>query len=220
MITVVLRTLILYVIILLTFRLMGKREIGQLSVVDFVVSIMIAELAVLSIEEPNRSLVSTVIPIGILFFIQFALALIALKTPFLRHIFDGKPTTIIKEGKIDQKQMRKQRYNYDDLMMQLREKNVRDIADVEFAILEPNGKLSVLQKMNEDEARNQRMAYSFLPVTLILNGIVQEKALEQLHKTPLWLRQKLRELGYRQVKDIACCILDKNKVFHIKLIKE
>jgi len=139
---------------------------------------------------------------------------------FFHYLIADKSTILIKEGKIDHKQMRKQRYTYEALMIQLRAKHVQDISDVELAILEPKGRLSVLQKMNEKEALNQKMTESLFPLTLILNGSVQEEALDCLHKTPLWLRQTLREFGYRQIKDIACCILDQNKIFHVKLMKE
>jgi len=144
--TVVLRTLFLYLMILVTFRVMGKREIGQLSIVDFVISIMIAEIAVISIEDPDKPLTMTIVPILILMAVQYTLAFISLKSQSLRQLVDGKPITIIKNGRVDEEIMRKQRYNYDDLLMQLREKNVRSIQDVEFAILEPNGELSVFKK--------------------------------------------------------------------------
>ncbi|WP_188498412.1 YetF domain-containing protein [Pullulanibacillus pueri] len=212
--------MIIYCVILLTFRLMGKREIGQLSVVDFVISIMIAELAVTSIEDTSTSLFITLLPIFSLLFIQLTLAYLSLKAPHLRRLMDGEPTVIIKDGKIDKKQMRKQRYNFDDLLMQLREKNVKRIDDVEFAILEPNGKLSVLKQLHHDDNITKDKQERPLPLPLIEDGKVQEHNLARLHKTPLWLRQKLRVLGYKNIKLIASCILDKNEVFHIKLKEE
>jgi|GEM_PF-3482932 len=146
--------------------------------------------------------------------------IIGLSFRFFDYLFAGQSTTIIKEGKINHKQMRKQRYHYKALMRQLQVNHVRDIADVELAILDSRGKLSVLQKMNEQETLNRKMTESLLPLTLILNGSVQEEALDCLQKNPLWLRQTLRKFGYRQIKDISCCILDQNKIFHVKLTKE
>ena len=217
MATVIIRTLGVYLVILITFRLMGKREIGQLSIVDFVISIMIAELAVLSIEDTTKPFFEQIVPIFSLLIVQLFLAYISLKAPKFRRFMDGTPSMIIKDGKIDKKQMRKQRYNFDDLVMQLREKNVKNLQDVEFAILEPNGKLSVLKQIDNNENINSGEEDNPLPLSLIINGEVQEYNLSLIHKTPLWLRQKLRELGYRNIKQIASCILDKNEVFHIDL---
>src|SRR5699024_9786891 len=105
----------------------------------------------------------------------------------------------IDKGKIDENEMRKQRYNFDDLLVQLRENNVKKLSDVEFAILEPTGKLSVIEKEND-----QNDSYSAeqidrdlnMPLPLILDGKVQDKHLERIHQTSLWLRQQLRPLGY------------------------
>lgn len=114
------RTIVLYFIILVIFRLMGKREIGELSILDLVVSIMIAEIAVLAIENVKDKLLHTIVPIVVLMIIQVSLAFISLKSQKIRQLLDGKPTIIIKQGKIDERAMRSQRYNFDDLLMQLR----------------------------------------------------------------------------------------------------
>lgn len=216
--TIILRTLFMYVIILVTFRLMGKREIGQLSVVDFVVSIMIAELAVISIEDPNKPLWLMILPIGLLILIQLLLAALSLKSVPLRHIIDGKPATIIKKGKIDEHEMRKQRYNFDDLLTQLREQNVKNINDVEFAILEPTGSLSVLTE--DQEKSNDTEENKSMPFPLILDGKVQDDNLEKIDKTPLWLRQELRKLGFKDIKEISYCVIDGNGTFYIDIKDE
>lgn len=215
--TIIVRTLFLYVIILVTFRIMGKREIGQLSVVDVVVSIMIAELAVISIEDPNKPMTVTIIPIAILMFVQFVVAFISLNSQKLRQFVDGKPITIIENGQVDENAMRKQRYNFDDLLMQLREKNVRSIQDVEFAILEPNGQLSVFKKTSH---LNGDPPNGHFPLPLVIDGKVQEENVEALEKTPLWLRQELRKIGFRDIKNISYCILDHNGTFFVDIKDE
>ncbi|MGV3487879.1 MAG: DUF421 domain-containing protein [Tuberibacillus sp.] len=212
MTTVIVRTLFLYIIILLTFRIMGKREIGQLSIVDFVVSIMIAEIAVISIEDPNKPLMVTIVPIAILMLVQYGLAYMSLKSQGLRQIVDGQPITIIKNGRVDEEVMRKQRYNFDDLLMQLREKNVKSIQDVEFAILEPNGDLSVFKKANETFGDRTNKHF---PIPLIIDGKIQEENIEAIDKTPFWLRQELRKLGFRDIKNISYCVLDHNGAFFV-----
>ncbi|MDF0726797.1 DUF421 domain-containing protein [Cytobacillus sp. S13-E01] len=211
------RTLFLYFVILFVFRLMGKREIGELSILDLVVSIMIAEMAVVAIENTKDPLLHTIYPMIILMVIQIGLAYLSLKSQKLRDIIDGKPTVIIDKGKIDEHEMRKQRYNLDDLLLQLREKDIRNVADVEFAILEPSGKLSVFQK---DKTKPQSETFDFeWPV--ILDGIVQEEQLERLNKTNLWLRQQLRKLGYKEIKKISYCTYNNNNdTFYIDIKDE
>src|SRR5690625_1290972 len=148
--TIIVRTVVVYFYLLMTLRLMGKREIGELSVLDFVVAIMFAEFAVISIEDLSKPLSVTFIPIFVLLIIQVLLAFLSLKFPRFREFIDGKPSFLIKHGKINEKEMKKQRYNSDDLLMQIRDKNIKDVADVEFAILEPTGELSVFPKKEKD----------------------------------------------------------------------
>ncbi|WP_078552663.1 DUF421 domain-containing protein [Bacillus alkalicellulosilyticus] len=210
--TIVLRTIFIYFIILFVLRFMGKREIGQLSVLDFVVSIMIAELAVVSIENIRVPMLNTIVPIVVLSIIQIIFAFISLKSERLRKLVDGKPSVLINQGKIDEGEMRKQRYNFDDLMIQLRQNKVSKLSDVEFAILEPSGKLSVIEK-NDDEN-------TVLPLPLILDGKVKEDHLKEIGQTSLWLRQELRKLGYRDVKKISYCAYQGDNTFFVDLKDE
>src|SRR5690625_4164167 len=158
-----------YLIIFTIFRLMGKREIGELSIMDLVVFILLAEIAVLSVENTDKSFLLTITPMFILLIIQRTTARLSLKSVWFRTFLDGKPSIIIRRGKIDEKEMKKQRYNFDDLLVQIREKGISDVKDVELAVLETNGKLSVFKK--EDQP----------PMTidpLIIDGQVQKKAME------------------------------------------
>jgi len=192
---------------------MGKREIGELSILDLVVFIMIAEMAVTAIEDPKDPLVHTVIPMLILMIIQISLAYISLKNQKIRHLLDGKPTIIINQGKVDEHAMRTQRYNFDDLMTQLRDKDINNVADVEFAILEPSGKLSVIEKQNKSKKQTE------LQLPLIVDGIIQENNLDIIQKNNLWLRQQLKKLGYKEMKQISLCTFG-NGVFFIDLKDE
>lgn len=209
-VTILIRTLFLYFLIVFIFRVMGKREIGELSILDLVVFIMIAEMAVTAIEDPKDPLIHTVIPMLILMMIQISLAYISLKNQNIRHLLDGKPTIIINRGKVDEHAMRTQRYNFDDLMTQLRDKNINNVADVEFAILETTGKLSVIEKQDENKKQPE------LQLPLIVDGIIQENNLSIINKNNLWLRQQLRKLGYKETKQISLCTFGKG-VFFIDL---
>ena len=191
---------------------MGKREIGELSILDLVVFIMIAEMAVVAIENPKDQMWHTLLPIFVLVSIQILLALISLKSQKFRDIIDGKPSVIINKGKIDEKEMKKQRYNFDDLLVQLRDKNVKNVADVEFAILEPSGKLSVIEK----DKKKSKKKEPTLNLPFVMDGVIQEDNLKTENKTNLWLRQELRKLGYKDIKKISYCSYD-NGVFFIDL---
>lgn len=215
--TILLRTVIMYFIIIILFRIMGKREIGQLSVIDLVVSIMIAELAVVAIEDNNTSILEAVLPMAFLALIQITMSFISLKSQKLRQVLDGKPSVLIEQGKINDNEMKKQRYNFHDLLSQLREKNVSNLQDVEFAILEPSGSLSVITK---DKQKEKRDASLIMPLPLILDGKIQEENLQKINKTPLWLRQQLRKLGYRDIKQISYCSFDEYNTFFVDVKDE
>ncbi|MDQ0061311.1 DUF421 domain-containing protein [Paenibacillus harenae] len=142
------RTVIIYFVVFLIMRFMGKREIGKLSVLDLVISVMIAEIAVIVIEDVERPMWDGILPMVVLMLIQLASAIVSMKSRRLRLLLDGKPNVIIEKGKINKDTMRKQRYNLDDLLLQLRENKISSVADVEFAILETTGKLSVIPRDN------------------------------------------------------------------------
>ena len=170
----------------------------KLSILDLVVFIMIAEIAVVAIEDYQDPLLPTLFPMFILLSIQVLLAFLSLKSKKMRDFIEGEPTFIIKNGEIDETAMKSQRYNYDDLLIQLREKNIRNIADVEFAILETSGKLSVFEK----EKNKNKLS---ITIPLIMDGIIQESNLTKIGKTNLWLRQQLKEKGYTNIKNISFC---------------
>ncbi|WP_251549706.1 DUF421 domain-containing protein [Neobacillus muris] len=207
---IIFRTIFFYLLILAIFRLMGKREIGELSVLDLVVFIMIGEMAIIAIDEFDRPLIHTVIPMLLLMAIQISSSMISLKSKRFRDFVDGKPSIIINRGKIDEEAMRNQRYNFDDLLTQLREKDVRSIADVEFAILESSGSLSVIEKPDSGK-KNKNNGDITMP--LILDGNIDEENLKKIHKTNLWLRQELKKQGYRDLKKISFCSFENGKFF-------
>ena len=140
---VIIKTIFFYFFVLIIFRLMGKREIGQLSIQDLVVSILIAELVAISIENYKDSMMLTIVPILLLLFLEIAAGYLSLKFNKLRNIVDGKPSLIISNGKINYKEMVKSRYSIDDLLFQLRQNSIKSIEEIEYAFLEPNGKLSI-----------------------------------------------------------------------------
>lgn len=204
------RTMLLYIIILIIFRLMGKREIGELSVLDLVVFIMLGEMAVVAIENTDKSLWHQLVPMTFLMCIQIILSVISLKFQRFRHLIEGEPAILVNAGKIDEKKMRKQRYSIDDLMMQLREQGIGDVRDVEYAILEPSGKLSVFQKQKSKKSKNDTPIFT-LP--LIIDGKIQYNHLQMIEHTDEWLVEKLNNLGYKDANQILYCSFQNGQFF-------
>ncbi|WP_027955287.1 DUF421 domain-containing protein [Halobacillus kuroshimensis] len=199
-ISVIFRTLITYLIILLVFRFMGKREIGELSVMDLVVFIMLAEIAVFLIEEPDEEIWKAIVPMAVLLAIQIGSAWISLKNQSFRNWFDGKPSVIIKHGRVDEYEMRRQRYNFNDLLLQLREHGVHEVQDVAYAVLEPSGKLSVFEKKEDGT--------SDYAVVLIADGEIQKSGLKIIGKSRRWLLERLHHQGYNDVKEVSLCTIN------------
>jgi uncharacterized membrane protein YcaP (DUF421 family) len=206
--TVILRSFFIYIFVMVIMRMMGKREIGKLSVFDVVVSIMIADFAVLSIEDLKMPLINGIMPIIVVASAQILLSYISLKNAKIRHIVDGEPIVLIRNGKIQEKEMARHRYNLDDLLTQLREKNIAHVGDVEFALLETTGKLSVFPKKNVSSLMK-------LPLPVIIEGRVQEDALEQIGQNRFWLKNQIQKYGYRDLKEIFFASIDQNGKLYI-----
>ena len=206
--TVLFRTLFFYFFVLVAYRIMGKREIGQLGVIDLIVSILIAELVAISIEETENPIYLTIIPIAVLVLLEIVFAYISIKSRKFRNIFDGKPSLIIANGKINYKEMIKQRYSLDDLLISLRMQGIKELDMIEYAFLEPNGQLSIF-KYNLFKLR------SSYPMPLILDGSIQKKALKHIHKSEIWLKNELsnKNLTY---KDVFYAFYKNKKIYIIK----
>lgn len=208
LVMVILRTIFFYVFVLIIFRLMGKREIGELSIQDLVVSLLIAELVAISIENYKDSMLLTVIPILILLFFEIAAGYLSLRFNKFRNIMDGKPSLIINRGIINYKEMMKQRYSLDDLLLELRNNNIKNLKDVEYAVLENSGKLNIFK-------------YSFLgldssnPFPLILDGVIQRDTLSYIDKDEEWLLLYLKNNNLNK-EDIFYAFYKNNKIYIIK----
>ena len=187
---------------------MGKRELGQLSIIDLIVSLLIAELTIISIENYNKSILYSLIPIVILVLLQCILAYFSLKKPKFRIFLDGNPSIIIKNGNVNYKEMTKQKYNLEDLMVQIREKGYRSIEEIEYAILENNGTLSVF-------AYSDKKKSSPLPLPLILDSNIQQDTLKLLNKDESWVKKMLANKNIN-LEDVFYAFYKDNNVFIIK----
>ena len=165
---------------------MGKREIGQLGIVDLIVSILIAELVTISIEDVNKSILASIVPILSLVILELLFSYLSLKSNGIRNIIDGEITFVIKNGRVNYREMLKQKYSLDDLLSQLREKGYRNIEEIEYAILENNGRLSVFPYGKDGKN-------SPIPLPLILDGKIQDKTLKELGKDKSFIDNILRD---------------------------
>jgi uncharacterized membrane protein YcaP (DUF421 family) len=182
---------------------MGKKEVGKLSIIDLIVSILIAELAAMSIEESSRSVWMSIIPIFILVIIQISLSYISLKNSKIRKFIDGTPKTIINKGKIDFKQMQRLRYSLDDLVSQLREQGVKNIKDVKYAILENNGKLSIF---------TDNFIY---PMPIIIDGVIDFDTIKNMNKDVSWVN-KILKTNKIALEDVFYAFYTNYKTYIIK----
>lgn len=217
--TMFFRTVIVYIIIFTLLRLMGKREVAQLSTFDLVVAIMMAEVSVLTIEDEGMPLYLGAIPLVTLFFLQILTSGISIKSRKLRVIVEGKPAILIDKGRIKEKELKSARININDLISQLRQKNVHNISEVEYAILEPSGQLSVIKKAQKrtitKEDMNIETSYDGLPIPIIMDGVVEYEHLEKLNLSEKWLESELRKKGFNSPKQIFYASLDSSGSLYI-----
>jgi len=206
------RTIFLYLAVLTATRIMGKREVGQLSAFDLVVAIMIADLAAMSMEQIDLPLYLGLIPIFTLVAMEIILSWLTLKSHSLRGIVDGFPRFVIANGKIKEKELRRQRYNVSDLLGQLREKDVANIADVQYAVLETSGELSVMLKADKRPVTPADLSlpvqHEGLPTPIIFDGCVHRQNLAQLNLDENWLKAELEKYGVAGPQDVLFASLD------------
>ncbi len=186
---------------------MGKREVGELGIIDLIVSVLIAELAAISIEKYDTSVFLMFLPIVVLAVLQIVLAKASLKSDKLRNMLDGEASVIIDNGKVNFKEMIKQRYNLEDLLTQLRAREVKSIEEVEYAILETSGKLSVFTKNASNSGP--------YPLALILDGKIQKGTLKRLKKKEKWLNELL-DTKKVKLDDVFYAFYKDNQLFIIK----
>lgn len=202
---IIYRTLLYYFLFLILFRIMGKREVGELGVNDLLVSVLFAEFATLAIEKYNEPLIFTIVPTVIIVGLQVFLSYLSMKNSKVRELIDSKPSLIIKDGKINFKEMEKQRYGLEDLLTQLRDKGIKSIDEIEYAILENNGKLSTF--LYDDK--------HIYPLPLVIDGKIQYETLVDINKKVEWL-YKILESEKTDLKEVFYAFYKNNKCFIIK----
>lgn len=212
------RTFVLYSVIILAIRLMGKRQISELQTSELVVTLLISDIASIPMQNADIPIFSGLIPIAVLVSSEIFISTIMLKSSKFRKFICGKPAILINDGKIDQKKMKDLRMTIDDLEEQLRQLDVESIDDIAYAIVETNGKLSVLKKPDKQQPDNSffniQTVDKGMETVLIKDGELSEFSLNFYNLTKDWVYNILKEKKL-ELKDIFIMTVNKNKDYNI-----
>ncbi len=190
MASIFIRTVIMFIILSLIMKVMGKRQIGELEVGELVSTVLMSEIAGLPISDPDIPLFNAIIPIAFIFSAEVILSVIKNKSSSAKRTIEGEPSFIIYKGKLLQKKLYENRISMNELLSELRLQGIADIKEVNYAILEANGKLSVLKYDNQKEEIESGIAH-----TLIIDGEVLISNLQSLGYSQSWLKSRLKEKG-------------------------
>lgn len=211
------RSIIIYIIVLIVMRLMGKREIGQMQPFELAISIMIADLASIPMTDIGIPISNGIIPILGLLVMHLVISILNIKSSVIRKFICGKPTVLINKGKIDEVQMRKERFTLNELEEKLRSNNVMNIGDVEFAILETSGDISVIQKPNKrtttPEDFNIMPDYEGMTYNLVIDGKVMNDNLKLIEKNYDWLKKQTQKFQMMPEEALIVTINEKGNIF-------
>lgn len=207
MITALVRTVILYAVLMAGLRLTGKRQIGQLEPIELVLTMLISDLAAVPMQDFGIPLVNGLIPIAALLAMSTVLSCLNLKSVRFRALVCGEPALVIREGRLCQETMRRNRLTLDEVMEELRAQGVSDLGAVKYAVLETTGHLSVLPYAHEQAATPRQLGLTvaddvFLPVVVVNDGRVMTRALTALGRDEDWLRAQLAAHGLRRTEDV------------------
>ena len=211
------RAVILYIFVLIVMRLMGKREIGQLQPFELAISIMIADLSTVPMADIGIPIFNGIIPILGLLLMHLIISILNLKSIRAREIICGKPRILIYRGKIDEKALRKERFTINELQERLRGNNIVNISDVEYAILETSGQVTVIQKPEKrntiPEDFNIYPEYEGITYDLVVDGKIMQKNLDTLGKDYQWLEKELSKMNIKPEEALIATLDGKGKIF-------
>ncbi|MGY5238483.1 DUF421 domain-containing protein [Clostridium tertium] len=221
MFIILIRTIFLYALVIFVIRLMGKRQIGELQPYEFVITIMISDLAALPMQDTRLPLILGVIPILTLLFIKTVLSLIQLKSQKARKILEGEPCILINRGKINFETLKRQQINLDELMEEIRLAGYFDLSEIEFGILENNGQMSFLTSTKSSDgssdSQNTSSSKPRLPIIYVLDGRINRNALTSGNKTDEWVQNELRKHKVNSIKDVLIAMTDTKGKFIYQL---
>jgi len=211
------RAIVLYIIVLIVMRLMGKREIGQLQPFELVIAIMIADLASIPMTDTGIPLSNGIVPILGLLLMHLVISVINMKSINARKFICGKPRILIYRGRIDEQALIKERFTINELQERLRDKDIFNIGDVEYAILETSGQVSVIEKPNKRNLTPEDMGitpeYEGIPYDLVIDGVVMKKNLKSIGKDYNWLKKQVNKFKIQPEEALIVTIDGKGQIF-------
>lgn len=217
MLIILVRTIILYILVLIVMRFMGKREIGQLQPFELAISIMIADLASIPMSELGIPITNGIIPILGLLLMHLLISILNMKSIRFRQIICGKPNILIYRGKIDEKALKKERFTINELEERLRAANIINLGDVEYAILETSGQLTVIPKPNKrtttPEDFNIKPEYEGIPYDLVVDGEIMRQNLQKIGKDENWLKKQLEKFNIKSEEALVVTFDGKGNIF-------
>lgn len=217
MLIVFFRSIVLYIIVLMVMRLMGKREIGQLQPFELAIAIMIADLAAVPMAETGIPISNGIIPILGLLVMHLIISFLNLKSMKIREILCGKPAILIYRGKIDEKVLKKERFTLNELQERLRSSNVVNLGDVEYAILETSGQVTVIQKPEKRTTTpkdfNIMPEYEGIPYDLVVDGKVMYKNLKNIGRDYNWLKKEVNKFNMEPEEALIVTFDGGNQIF-------
>ena len=218
------RAILLYTIVLIVMRLMGKREIGQLQPFELAIAIMIADLAATPMTESGIPITNGIMPILGLLVMHLIISMVNIKSRKAREIICGKPSLLIFRGKIDQKVLKRERFTINELEERLRDNNIFNIGDVEYAILETSGQVTVIPKPNKrpttPEDFNIEPKYEGIPYDLVVDGKVEYENLKKIGKNYTWLQKQTEKFGIKPEEALIVTIDGDNNFYCQAIEKE
>ncbi|CRZ33940.1 uncharacterized membrane protein YcaP (DUF421 family) [Herbinix hemicellulosilytica] len=224
MLIILFRSIVLYFVVVFIMRIMGKRQIGQLQPFELVIALMISELAAMPMQNTGIPLFHGIIPIITLLVLQVLISTLQLKSELARLIFCGQPSILIEKGKINIKELKKNRININDLLEELRLKDYYNLDDIEYAILETRGQITIIPKSEQEPATrkdlNIKSSQNKMPVTLILDGRINDRNLKLIEKDKSWLNEQLNKRNISSAEQIFLALLDSQGKFVYQLKKE
>lgn len=209
---VVIRSFVSFFLLLLLVKLIGKQQVTQLTYFDYIVGITIGSIASTLSVQVNENSWSTIAGMAVWAALAVTLALVGLKSPWLRKIIEGVPEALIQNGKIRHDVLKRNKLSMEELMSMLRTKDVFNVEDVEFAVFEPSGKLSVLLKSQKKPLTpqdiNVQTQYDGMPTNIVVDGILDTKALRSVNLTRAWFEFQLKKMNIDRTDDIFLAQLD------------
>lgn len=217
---IIVRTVILFACIIAAMRLMGKRQLGQLELSELVVAVLISDMAAHPLQDIGIPLIYGLVPIAVLLCCELLISWLSLKSIGFRRVLFGKPCFLIRDGRIDQAEMKRNRFSLDELSEQLRKQGVTDIGSLHSAILETDGTLTIILRAGEKPPTVSQLQLAVeergVPVTLIGDGKLERLNLRMLGKDVRWLQKELASHRIRTPSDVYYMSIDEQGEIHLE----